>query len=57
MGRDLPHQSSGSWPKVVTWQDGTVLLNKGHLALGVHIMTVLGDSEMLILTQELSFRK
>ena len=38
------------------WQDVTASLNKGHLALGVHLIFMSGDSEMLILTQELIFR-
>lgn len=39
------------------WQDVTASLNKGHLALDVHLIFMSGDSEMLILTQELIFRK
>lgn len=39
-----------AWSKVVAWQDVTASLNKGHLALGVHLTFMLGDSEMLIMT-------
>lgn len=37
--------------------DLTALLSKGHLALGVHLIFLPGDSQMPILTQELSIRK
>lgn len=42
------------WRRAVVGQDGTALLNKGHLALCTFVS---GYSEMLILIQELSFRK
>lgn len=50
-------QSSESLVQGCSMSDVTALLSKGHLALGVHLIFLPGDSQMPILTQELSIRK